>query len=817
MTYGPFGEAGPQGLEAGLPGRERVLADLQAIRKWGGNAVRVYVPPPPWFLDACLARGLTIFTGLAWPAHVDFLASRRSRQAALASARQAALLYAEHTAVGAIVVGNEIDAPLVRWMGARRVQSFLEDMIDVARQAAPETLICYANYPTTEYLEPGNADFIACNVYLEDRGAFDGYVKRLQNIAGDKPLVMTEFGVDGASRGETSQAETLAWQRQVVRENGVAGNFIFAWTDEWFRGGREVETWKFGLTARDRSPRAAHARLMGPVPPERALLLAPPPMVSVIVCTRNGERTLAECLVSLVALDYSSYEVIVVDDGSTQDIRSIVESQPAVRYVRQEAAGLSVARNTGAAAASGSILAYTDDDCVADEAWLIYIVKAFEDPRVGAAGGPNIPPKPQTLAQACVIAAPGGPAHVLLTDQTAEHVPGCNLAVRHSVFAAVGGFRPKYHAAGDDVDFCWRLLEEGYVIGFAPAAMVWHYRRFTVRAFMKQQMGYGKAEAMLTSRHSARFGQLGGARWRGVVYQPALRRLAHRSSRVYTGVFGTASYQAIYGAPASELGWLITGSPWWLLTLGVAVSAGWMPPLGWLSGGMALATLFYTGRQAWCLPLAPGYDVLRARLCLWWLLIAQPAVRGWARFWWSLRLGARPGGPWMSFDHDGASRRWPFKRVSNFNFWHERGGDRHELLRIMRQALVEATADDGWRDWDLETPAGPWWRARYATVTEYHEDGKTLTKVRMASRLTRAGFCLLAGVALAAGIAAASGLHFIWTCGLFFVFTMGFESWHRRAMQRGAVLVAQAASEAGFLLVPDEGNIKLNSRVSMRE
>jgi GT2 family glycosyltransferase len=248
----------------------------------------------------------------------------------------------------------------------------------------------------------------------------------------------------------------------------------------------------------------------------------------------------------MTQLDYPDFEVIVVDDGSAEDIAGLVARHPGFRCIRQEPLGLGVARNTGAAAATGEILAYTDDDCVVESSWLIHLTRPFERPEIGAAGGPNIPPAPVNRSQACVISAPGGPAHVLLTDTMAEHVPGCNLAVRRSVFDELGGFQPEYHAAGDDVDFCWRLIEKGYVIAFDAAAMVWHYRRCSVRGFLRQQAGYGKAEALLTARHSSRFGQLGGARWRGIVYQAALRRLAHSSSRIYSGIFGMASYQAVY-------------------------------------------------------------------------------------------------------------------------------------------------------------------------------------------------------------------------------------------------------------------------------
>ena len=147
--------------------------------------------------------------------------------------------------------------------------------------------------------------------------------------------------------------------------------------------------------------------------------------------------------------------------------------------------GLSHARNTGAAAAKGEVLAYTDSDCMADADWLYYLIGTLVSGDYAGVGGPNITPPAQNWIQACVAAAPGGPNHVLLTDTVAEHIPGCNMAFYRWAFEGVGGFDPEYRKAGDDVDFCWRIQQAGWVISFSPTAIVWHYRRFTLRAFFE--------------------------------------------------------------------------------------------------------------------------------------------------------------------------------------------------------------------------------------------------------------------------------------------------------------------------------------------
>jgi hypothetical protein len=133
---------------------------------------------------------------------------------------------------------------------------------------------------------------------------------------------------------------------------------------------------------------------------------------------------------------------------------------------------------------------------------------------------------------------------VLLDDEKAEHVPGCNMAFWRERLVEIGGFDPIYRAAGDDIDVCWKLLDRGYDIRFHPSALVWHRRRDSVRAFWRQQLGYSKAEALVERSHPDKFNSFGQATWRGVVYGPT-SILAGRG-RVYVGRFGDAPFQRLY-------------------------------------------------------------------------------------------------------------------------------------------------------------------------------------------------------------------------------------------------------------------------------
>src|SRR5262249_53232455 len=158
---------------------------------------------------------------------------------------------------------------------------------------------------------------------------------------------------------------------------------------------------------------------------------------------------------------------IVVDDGST-DATAASASASGARLIRTENRGLSSARNTGLEAATGEVVAYTDDDARPDPDWLLQLAAGFRRPDYAGIGGPNIAPPGNGPVAACVADAPGGPIHVQLTDTQAEHIPGCGMAFRKDCLRAIGGFDSLFRAARDDVDVCWRLQERGWKLGFSP-------------------------------------------------------------------------------------------------------------------------------------------------------------------------------------------------------------------------------------------------------------------------------------------------------------------------------------------------------------
>ena len=384
-------------------------------------------------------------------------------------------------------------------MDTEELNDFLKRLYNTVKAAAPDKLVTYVNFPTTEYLDLSFLDFFCFNVYLESQDKFEAYINRLQNIANDKPLVMAELGLDSRTNGERKQAQIIDWQVRTAFTLGCAGAIVFSWTDEWHRGGHDVCDWDFGMTSRERKPKPALSALSAafsevPFPQEIVW-----PRISVVVCTYNGSMTIKECCDGLANLDYDDFEVIIVNDGSTDNTKSIAELS-GFHVISIENSGLSVARNVGCDAATGEIIAYLDDDAIPDTHWLRYLAAAFLRSDFVAIGGPNIAPKGDGIFAECVDNAPGNPVHILVSDIEAEHIAGCNMAIKKKVLESIGGFDPNLRVAGDDVDICWRIQHMGLKIGYCAAAMVWHHRRGSIKGYVKQQYGYGKAEALLEAK-----------------------------------------------------------------------------------------------------------------------------------------------------------------------------------------------------------------------------------------------------------------------------------------------------------------------------
>jgi GT2 family glycosyltransferase len=704
VTYGTFkpNEAGDQ-----FPPQDVVERDFRAIADAELNSIRVYTAPPVWLMDVAATCGLHVMIGLWWEQYVAFLDDPAGTERILRDVSKTVRRLAGHPAVLCYAVGNEIPPSIVRWYGKTRIERFIGRLCAVVKSEDPEALVTYVNFPTTEYLELPFLDFVAFNVYLETKDRLSSYLARLQNLVGERPLVMSELGLDSRRNGEGRQAESLDWQIATAFEAGCAGAFVYAWTDEWFCEGHDITDWDFGLTTRDRQPKQALRRVSTRFANVPFSIDRRWPRISVVVCSCNGERTIGETLTALENLDYPDYEIIVVDDGSI-DQTGAISCKHKVRLIRTENNGLSAARNHGMNAATGEIIAYIDDDAYPDPHWLTYLAASFQRTQHVGVGGPNIAPPSDGAIADCVANAPGGPVHVLLSDEIAEHIPGCNMAYRREQLMAVGGFDPRFRVAGDDVDICWRLQERGWTIGFAPAAVVWHHRRNSIRAYFKQQRGYAKAEALLADKWPSKYNSAGHLIWQGRLYGRGIVEAVFQRSRIYHGVWGSAPFQSLYGPSPGHWPSMILMPEWYFLLTLVScltgLAASWTPLL-WLSPLLAagvLLTLIQAaggGHRASFHP-APRSRLRRAamRFLVAGFHLVQPAARLLVRIQHGL-------GPW---NWRGIAQVVPLPRSTSLWCvrWEAIESRLSKLESILRESGAAVINGGDFDSWDLSIRGG---------------------------------------------------------------------------------------------------------------
>jgi hypothetical protein len=250
---------------------------------------------------------------------------------------------------------------------------------------------------------------------------------------------------------------------------------------------------------------------------QRAGLVAAAPFATVVVCTRDRADALADCLRSLLALDYPDFEVVVVDNAPRTDatarlVREAFAEEPRLRYVREDRPGLSHARNRGVAEARAEFLAFTDDDAVVDRRWLAELITAFgAGERVMCVTGLTIARELETPAQGWFEEfggfARGFARRVYGPDDAATEGPlypyaagrfgsGVNMALRRAFLAEVGGFDPALGVGtptrgGEDLAAFAQVIARGHQLAYEPAAIVRHLHRGDYAGLAAQVYGTG--------------------------------------------------------------------------------------------------------------------------------------------------------------------------------------------------------------------------------------------------------------------------------------------------------------------------------------
>ncbi|MGH7780333.1 MAG: glycosyltransferase [Candidatus Binataceae bacterium] len=791
VSYGPFS---PNSRGERYPEPDRVRADFALMRELGANLLRCYVAPPEWMIEEAARAGLRLMVGIPWPFHMAILDSPKMTREIRETIRTGVAATRKYgDIIAAYSLGNEVRSDIVRWHGPAAVSRFLAELYDIGKQSDPDGLFTYSNYPPAEYLDLSFLDIISFNVYLHKETDYRRYLTHLLASTGDRPLILSETGMDTIREGEAHQAEMLSWQARSAFALGLSGFIVFAFTDEWHTGGAEITDWAFGLVTRAREPKQAFAALGEVFKSDLPPALSAAPRVSVVVAAYNAAATLGGSLASVREQNYPDYETIVVDDGST-DATAKVAEQGGARVVRADHRGLGGARNAGIDAATGEIVAFLDADARADRDWLYHLVECITRRGAAAAGGPNFTPPPEGAGTAAIAAAPGLPCEVRAGDDRLAQLCGCNMAITKTALRAIGGFDPDFTAAGDDADLSWQLTEFGGVLASAPGATVIHERRKTLGAYLSQQRGYGAGEGMLYRRYPLRIGATDAMYGRAPGLASIFGSLVG-GARVYYGAFGRGLFQTIY--PSASIGPvadLVLSIQWVGVALILIILGIFSRLLGVLGAAGIVLSLIVAAIGAARAPLPRRFSGLHARIRLWLLNLLGPLERSVAREWVKWNAGKMFEGevPGNAAGMKGTIVLAPA------------GGDTVALveppavLAAMRRALIRrgvaVALTDGFQSYDLLAIAAPMIRAPLNVITREHSRVALKWRMRAEPRqaLVVAG-CLFV-VLLAAGLSLGESLVAVILSSLA---AAGFALLRARAL--GAAIAASAAEVAAAL------------------
>ena len=237
------------------------------------------------------------------------------------------------------------------------------------------------------------------------------------------------------------------------------------------------------------------------------------PAISVVVATRDRPAALERCLMALAWQHAPSLELVVVDDGS-EDPSAVVAAvagalrdaahPPSVQIVRGAGRGPAAARNLGAQAATGAVVLFTDDDCVAGPLWAQTLAHAC--PEGGAAAGVTVadPAAGRAAAASQLL------THTLQLASLDAHAdalgfaPTCNLACRPDVLRELPFDESFPLAAGEDRDWCSRLADAGVALRFVPDAQVEHHPSMGLGGLLRQQLRYGRGAVRFRAAGSGR-------------------------------------------------------------------------------------------------------------------------------------------------------------------------------------------------------------------------------------------------------------------------------------------------------------------------
>lgn len=234
------------------------------------------------------------------------------------------------------------------------------------------------------------------------------------------------------------------------------------------------------------------------------------PYISIVVPVLNRERTIGRCIQSLLEIDYPSYEIIVVDNGSTDKTYEILSNFP-IKLVREEKKGPYAARNKGIDLSKGELVLFTDSDCLANKDLLKKLLENLRDENIVGVGGQLQTYEPATLTEQfedlagiLVIDLPKGIVRKKKNKFLSGAIYASNVLFRKKALVEINGFDPDFMSGGD-FDLCWRLQRAGHKLYFDPQAIVKHIHRANLRGLIKQFFKYAVEQPRLLKKQPGSF------------------------------------------------------------------------------------------------------------------------------------------------------------------------------------------------------------------------------------------------------------------------------------------------------------------------
>ncbi|MBL7206309.1 MAG: glycosyltransferase [Candidatus Aenigmarchaeota archaeon] len=223
-------------------------------------------------------------------------------------------------------------------------------------------------------------------------------------------------------------------------------------------------------------------------------------MISVIVPTYNSGDRIGKCISALLHQDYKEpYEIIVVDDGSDDNTVEVVK-QLKVRLVEQRHKGPAVARNLGVKKARGSIVLFTDSDCMASKNWISEMVKPFKNRKI--AGVQGIYKTKQKSFTARFVQVEIEERYGRMIEKGVDGIGTYSAGYRKNIFLKMRGFDRKFPiASGEDFDLSYRIKDKGYMLTFNPNAVVYHQHPEGLGKYLEQKFRRASWRTLLYKKH----------------------------------------------------------------------------------------------------------------------------------------------------------------------------------------------------------------------------------------------------------------------------------------------------------------------------